>query len=427
MASDHHITDLNILTDILPVFNYTNNRFSEQVLAALLTKTLPSTALITERQQILQGFVKHYRFLQSYNYAKAEFAEVHQFLQEVEHPVPNNLIALFANKSEQQVLLSRYAQFVLFFDRILQKWIAAINSALFPNPYRADLEAMEQLLTFFDLRYYSELLKEDRFGRKEVRQLSQKIAARKQDGSWSLFWSRFFLFEAFTSISIAIVRRGFTFPVTGATAITIRDLYHPLLKDPVKNDIHINRQVCLLTGPNMAGKSTLLKSIGLCVFLAHTGLAIPAGFAEIPFFDHISVFINHRDDLRNGYSHFMYEIKNLKEMLLKASAGKRCFSIFDELFKGTNNEDALAITAATVEGLNQFDASCFLISTHLHALKETAAVAGDVTHVYHIDCIVENGRPRFTYKLGNGWSDLRIGRLLFEAEGLYELLNKPQK
>lgn len=424
MTINHYITDLNIVTDILPVFNYTNNRFSEQVLTGLLTKTLPSTTHIIERQQILESFIKNYRLLQSYNYAKAEFAEVYQFLQQVEGPVSNHLLTFFTNKIEQQVSISRYAQFVLFFDRLLQKWIAAINRTFFPNAYRADLEAMEQLLTFFDLRHYAERLKEDRFGRKEVRQLSQKIAARKQDGSWNLFWPRFFLFEAYTSISIAIVRRGFTFPVPGAKALTIRDLYHPLLKEPVKNDIHITKQVCLLTGPNMAGKSTLLKSIGLCVFLAHTGLAIPASFAEIPFFDHIAVFINHRDDLQNGYSHFMYEIKNLKEVLQQTADGKRCFSVFDELFKGTNQEDALAITTATIEGLSRTDSSCFLISTHLHALKETPAVAGNAAHVYHITCVIENGRPTFTYKLGSGWSDLRIGRLLFEAEGLYELLNK---
>ncbi|MBO9595804.1 MAG: hypothetical protein J7599_23075 [Niabella sp.] len=424
MTINHHITDLNILTEILPVFNYTNNRFSEQVLAELLTKPLPSIAAIIGRQQVLQGFVKNYRILQSYNYAKAEFAEVHQFVEQVAEPVPNHWMALFTNKDELQVLISRYAQFVLFFDRLLQQWIAAINRTIFPEVYRGQPEAMEQLLTFFDLRYYAERLNENRFGRKEVRQLSQKIAARKKDGSWSLFWSRLFLFEAYTSISIAIVRHRFTFPVPGAKALTIRDLYHPLVKEPAKNDIHITKQVCLLTGPNMAGKSTLLRSIGLCVFLAHTGLAIPASFAEIPFFDHISVFINHRDDLQNGYSHFMYEIKNLKEVLQHTAAGRRCFAIFDELFKGTNQEDALAITTATIEGLSRTDTSCFLISTHLHALKETPAVAGNATHVYHIACVIENGRPGFTYKLGSGWSDLRIGRLLFEAEGLFELLNR---
>ncbi|WP_169540059.1 MutS-related protein [Niabella aurantiaca] len=68
---------------------------------------------------------------------------------------------------------------------------------------------------------------------------------------------------------------------------------------------------------------TKAGNFNICVFLAHTGTAVPASAAAIPFFEHIAVFINHRDDLRNGYSHFMYEIKNLKSLLLEATAGKR--------------------------------------------------------------------------------------------------------
>ncbi|SDE27730.1 MutS-related protein [Niabella drilacis] len=425
MTSNHQITDLNILTEILPVFNYTNNPFAEQVLSELLIQPLPSIAHIGERQQILKGFVKNYPFLKSYNYSRAAFAEVYQFIQTQDRPFSgSSIFTSKAQKREQQVLMNAYAQFVLFFEELLRKWITMINLSVFPGTYKAALETIHQQLTDFDLPYYAGLINEQQFGEKAVKQLSAKVIARKQDGGWQRFWPVFFRFEAYTSISLAVVRKGFAFPALGTGPIAIRDLYHPLLNEPVKNDIVLAKNVGLLTGPNMAGKSTLLKAIGLCVFLAHTGVAVPASAAEIPFFDHIAVFINHRDDLQNGYSHFMYEIKNLKHLILEAAAGKRCFAVFDELFKGTNSADALAITCSTLEGMHRFEDSCFFVSTHLHELKTQPVVTSNTVHVLHIDCIIENGSPRFTYKLEDGWSDLKIGRLLFEAEGLYELLRK---
>ncbi|MGJ7031797.1 MutS-related protein [Niabella hirudinis] len=423
MTNNHQITDLNILKEILPVFNYTNNPFAEQVLAELLTRPLPSIALIEERQQILKGFVKNYPCLKSYNYSRAAFTEVYQFIQARDQPFTGNgIFTSKAQKGERQALMNAYAQFVLFFDELLRKWITMISLSFFPGTYKATLETLQQQLTDLDLPYYAGLLSEQQFGQKAVKQLSAKIVAGKQDGSWQRFWPAFFLFEAYTSVSLAIVRKSFAFPAFGNGPITIRDLYHPLLSDPVKNDMVLSKNVGLLTGPNMAGKSTLLKAIGLCVFLAHTGIAVSASAAKIPFFDHIAIFINHRDDLQNGYSHFMYEIKNLKNLILEAARGKRCFSVFDELFKGTNSADALAITASTLEGMHRFENSCFLVSTHLHELKTQPVITSNIVQVLHIDCIIENGRPRFTYKLEDGWSDLKIGRLLFEAEGLYELL-----
>ena len=68
-----------------------------------------------------------------------------------------------------------------------------------------------------------------------------------------------------------------------------------------------------ILGANGSGKSTLLKAVGICVLLAHLGLAVPADQCELPFFNVISVSINLTDDLRSGFSHFMTEIKSLKK------------------------------------------------------------------------------------------------------------------
>jgi DNA mismatch repair protein MutS len=173
----------------------------------------------------------------------------------------------------------------------------------------------------------------------------------------------------------------------------------------------------------MSGKSTLLKSIGLCIYLAHLGLATPTSKMECPFFDYISIAINHDDDILKGYSHFMNEIMRLKQVLIKANENKSCFAVFDELFRGTNIEDAIQISTTTISGLAKIKNSFFFISTHLHQLKEIEQVKAKQVDSYYVDCIIQNNTPIFSYRIKEGWSDLKVGQLLFEKEGLNVLLN----
>jgi DNA mismatch repair protein MutS len=141
------------------------------------------------------------------------------------------------------------------------------------------------------------------------------------------------LFEAYLSISEGIIRHGFTFPAFDETKFSMEGLYHPLIKNPVRNDLVANRNVILLTGPNMSGKSTLLKAVSLCIYLGHTGLAVPAAKTIIPFYSSISVAINLTDSIVSGYSHFMSEIVTLKNVLSDAIKNEKCFAVFDELFR----------------------------------------------------------------------------------------------
>jgi DNA mismatch repair protein MutS len=83
----------------------------------------------------------------------------------------------------------------------------------------------------------------------------------------------------------------------------------------------------------MSGKSTLLKSVSLCVYLGHNGLAVPASKAIMPFFSTISVAINLTDSIVSGYSYVMSEIIALKNVLAEARENKQCFAVFDELFR----------------------------------------------------------------------------------------------
>lgn len=192
----------------------------------------------------------------------------------------------------------------------------------------------------------------------------------------------------------------------------------------MKNTLVTDRRVILLTGPNMSGKSTLLKALGLCAYLAHAGLAVPAAQCRIPFCPALSCTIDLKDDMGNGYSHFMSEVKNLKAVIGGVIAGKKTLALFDELFRSTNHEEALEITQQTIEGLLRFSGSWFIISTHLN-VTELAEQHKEELAVYQMSCQTEGAEPVFGYRLQQGCSVMKVGKILFEKEGLHQLLRAP--
>jgi DNA mismatch repair protein MutS len=311
---------------------------------------------------------------------------------------------------------------ILLFNKIHQTYLTKIDFSLFPESYATELERMKAFLVDFDLDHYENIFHKKKIRVKHIVELTKIITEKVTTGQAAAFWTRWFSFEAHLSISAGIIKHEFVFPLVGHNSFSIEGLFHPLLSHPVKNDLEANKNVILLTGPNMSGKSTLLKAVSLSVYLAHTGLAVPASKATMPFFTCISVAINLTDSIVSGYSHFMSEIMTLKNVLTEAAAGARCFAVFDELFRGTNIEDALEISTATIRGLPKFSNSLFIISTHLHQLKDMNQIKTEQVSTCFIECELTNNIPRFTYKLRPGWSDLRLGRILFEQEGLNKML-----
>jgi DNA mismatch repair protein MutS len=116
----------------------------------------------------------------------------------------------------------------------------------------------------------------------------------------------------------------------------------------------------------------------------------------------------------------MTEVINLKNVVEKAKSGKQCFAVFDELFSGTNAEDAFEICKTTINGLTKFKDSYFFISTHIQELK---TASNPQVSSYFIDCEIIDSKPMFNYKLNKGWSDIKVGQILFDKVGLNELLS----
>jgi DNA mismatch repair protein MutS len=237
------------------------------------------------------------------------------------------------------------------------------------------------------------------------------------------FWEDFFLFETYWSITKGIILKNFKFP-TFSNDFIIENFYHPFINEPIKNTVQVNENIVIITGPNMSGKSSMLKSIGLCMYLAHLGIGVPASKCTIPYFNSISIKINSRDDLKNKASHLTTEIHLLKMILSDIKSGNRCFALFDELFTGTNPEEAKSLFLETVNGLRAIKNSYFLISTHLLSINELLLLKKSSNiAMYNFDCSFNLGQLMFSYQLNKGWSNTRIGKILYDKAGIPELLN----
>lgn len=418
--------DLLIESDILPLFDYTLNADSKSVLADILRKPLPTIADIKFRQSIIQQIINCKPLWNEYVYNKIDYTDTYKFLSyfSIDDLKPREYLIYWFKKQKRNILEGEYIQLIQYLSKLEKIIKDNIDIKAFPKKYQEDLWFIINFITSFKPKHYKSKINKDKFGYKSVQQLNRIVSDKRKTGDTITFFEKLNLLEAYISIAKAISKNKYQFIVLNEERIfKLSEFYHPLLVNPVKNSIDLVDNIALITGANMSGKSTLLKSLGLCVYLSHVGLAVPAAEGSIPFYDSIAIQINHSDDLKNGYSHFMNEIIKLKDVVQQASEGKRCFAVFDELFKGTNYEDALAISVKTVLGLGKFDTSTFFISTHIAELKNKLEIHHVNCSPYYIDCEIELDTPTFSYVLKKGWSNLKIGQLLFRKEGLNELLS----
>jgi DNA mismatch repair protein MutS len=189
--------------------------------------------------------------------------------------------------------------------------------------------------------------------------------------------------DALAALAEAAELKGYTLPeVNEGTVIEIVDGRHPVIEETVRdedfvpNDIHLDdqeQQVLIITGPNMAGKSTVLRQVALTVLMAQMGSFVPASQATLGVVDRIFTRIGASDDLTKGQSTFMVEMNETANILRHATP--RSLVILDEIGRGTSTYDGLSIAWAVAEALHDRDDRGVrtLFATHYHELTELVA------------------------------------------------------
>jgi DNA mismatch repair ATPase MutS len=221
--------------------------------------------------------------------------------------------------------------------------------------------------------------------------------------------------------------RGFIYsmalPAT-ENVFSANGLYHPCLNQAVGNPIQLDKEnnVLFLTGANMAGKSTLMKSIGIGFYPAHMGFPVAATQLSFSVRQGLYSSINVADNISLGYSHFYAEVVRVKQAALAVASGKKLLLMFDELFKGTNVKDAYDGTLAVTEAFGAYDDCLFIVSTHIIEVGEALKQNRHIRFVY-LPTVMEGSRPRYTYQLKEGITEDRQGMMIIKNEGILELLN----
>lgn len=241
-----------------------------------------------------------------------------------------------------------------------------------------------------------------------------------------------FVYEIDCYLAIAKSVCGLTFcfpdlyPKGKTQTIDIRGLYNVFHQKPVANDILMTESTrnWFLTGPNMAGKSSLIKSISVAIYLAQIGLPVPAVEMKADILDGLFTSINLDDNMDLGYSHFFNEAIRLKEIIDKIDKRTNILIIFDELFKGTNNKDVEQAIYEIMKYFGKSENLFTIVSSHVVELSDKLR---NLDHIKFVKMNIERdneGMPFFTYKISEGVSYERLGKWLLNKSGVLDSFEK---
>ena len=229
--------------------------------------------------------------------------------------------------------------------------------------------------------------------------------------------------DVVTGLAALAIEQNYVRPTLSAHGhLNVRASRHPVIEQAlslpfVANDIHLSRAgTLLLTGPNMAGKSTLMRQVAVAAILAQAGSFVPAKEAELPVFDRIFTRIGASDFLSEGLSTFMVEMKETAEMLQMAT--ENSLVILDEVGRGTSTYDGMSLAQAILEFLIESKKSMTFFATHYHELTELAATFPQVVNGHmriHEEMTATGPEIRFLHQLAKGPANksygIHVGRL----------------
>jgi DNA mismatch repair ATPase MutS len=419
------IDDLNIFSksgsdSIYHIFNKTFTQGGAALLEELFRNPLADHQAINDRVAMLQYFLE----------SKTAFPLQGNRFEEAERYLSNtDPRSRLSNQGFSMADFNAAAQSVTALMEILQglkKFMQEIQTKVSGNPYRIEVDKALALLNAKEL----ELLFTDH-GKGKISSGKiveyDNILRFQQRGLLEKILQHIYQLDVYISIAGVARERGYSFATaleSNANRLELQGVYHPLLHKPVANSLTMtpDSNIVFLTGANMGGKSTFMKSLSIAMYLAHLGFPIAAESMEFSVCDGMYTTINLPDNLAMGASHFYAEVLRVKKVAVELGAGKNLFVVFDELFRGTNVKDAYEGTIAIMEAFASKPHSLFVISTHI--MEAGAVLQKKCKNMIfrYLPTRMENGKPVYTYTLTEGITDDRHGMIIINNEGVIELI-----
>ncbi len=428
------LDDLNLLgrfknNSIISLFNHTVTSGGGRLLEKMFNNPLTDAAGINKRKDTFAFFQKA---KVSLPFSKEEYEVVENYLRNAESK--NRFVAgmnlcrlkfmhFIAKEKEYEFIREGLETTIVVFDRLretLKKLVVESQN----TPYKGKAEKMAALLNHkkLDLAYQSVGESPLKFGKvlqadyifrgllnKEIEELLMDI----------------FEMDVYIAVSDVSREKGFTYATAVDKAMKVIDLkgvYHPMIAGAVDNDIKIEgaKNVFFLTGANMAGKSTFMKSFSVAVYLAHMGFPVAAKAMTFSVHDGIYTSINVPDNLAMGYSHFYAEVLRVKHVAEEVASNKQLLIIFDELFKGTNVKDAYDGTVSIIDAFSKRNGT-FIVSTHIMEVGQTLSENPRLFFKY-LPTVMKGNVPTYPYKLEDGITDDRHGMVIIKNEKILEII-----
>ena len=313
------------------------------------------------------------------------------------------------------------------FYRGLKNIASLLDELDLPANIKFYIDRINRVLKETPVQKLSESLPKQKFSTRENLYFGYHLRGRYRTDTLELI-DVFSRLDAWYSMAVAVKTYNLSFPEfteQETPMVAAKGLYHILLPNPVAYDLQMDPQqnFLFLTGANMAGKSTLIKSVGSAVFLAHIGMGVPAQEMKLTIFDGLLSNINVVDNIAKGESFFFNEVQRIKNTIEKINDGKKWLVLIDELFKGTNVQDAMKCSSTVIKGLIKMKNSLFILSTHLYEIGEELKVYPNIVFKY-FETDVQDDQLSFSYQLKEGISNDRIGYVILKKEKVVEMLEK---
>lgn len=338
----------------------------------------------------------------------------------------NNLFYPVLHSEDYSMVKYSITHFADFF-RGIRRIAELLDGLDLPASIRLYLDRIQGILRETPLRKLAETSRKQKFTTRQNLYFGYHLRGRYKNNTLELI-DIFSRLDAWYSMAVAVKTYGLCFPefVEQQTPVVeAKGLYHILLPKPVAYELRMNPEhhFLFLTGANMAGKSTLIKALGSAVFLAHIGMGVPAQNMKLTLFDGLLTNINVADNIAKGESYFFNEVQRIKNTIEKIDNGKKWLVLIDELFKGTNVQDAMKCSLTVIKGLLKIKNSLFILSTHLYEIGDELKSNPNITFRY-FETNVKDDQLEFSYQLREGISNDRIGYVILKREKVVDMLER---
>jgi len=430
------INDLNIFPkikgehSIFKIFNNTKTSGGQTALIKMMKNPSDDFELLTSRIEAIE-------FIQNNN-IRFQFSE--KMLDFIEHYLNQNVpplrkgwfyalsdwITYSFQQSNDYYVIEKGIKFLKQFIFQLKEYLGSLKNANAPKYLR---DIIYEIETIINTDFFNQFLSktEKLKGLLFLNDFDNVIRTSQKDNV-QLLINRIFEMDVLITVAGAGITNNFCLPTyqkDSSSFMKLENTFHPFVTEPVANSICLDQSfnMCFLTGANMAGKSTFLKSAGLCCYLAHIGFPVPASKMETSVFSGLITTINLADDVSKGYSHFYNEVKRVKNTALKIQEKRKILVIFDELFRGTNVKDAYDASLMIISAFAKIHQCAFFISTHIVEIADELKDRETIIFKYFESDVV-NETPIYSYKLMNGISAERHGLRIVKNEKIVEILDQ---